>query len=378
VIVNIKAFFLGFLIVIGLFVVAAIASGVDARAGLVVGLALLVVPGIAIFKPIPALGLTHRGFSFSIAFFVGLMVTLASLGGLSENAKLKELRATDPEAYLAAISNNEDFWLKELKELAPERYHTELARVAAEREAAEREAARLKAEREAAEREAAAKRAQEQAAARQKEQEEKAEREAAERAAAAKRAQEQAAVRQKEQEEKAAAYAEKLEMEIDGLITFNPREYTDSQTSLTIGLALFSVWAQIYEDGSTLPLTDEQEALRQKFKRQVIAQQKRALPEFRDKYGPIMRKALWEHDGSAKTIGNQFATVEFISGLFATNQNIKAFQQSVSETLHLLRFKRAQYKWYKGADEYTYYDMETIPDVALVIWSENGRYRKLD
>lgn len=354
----VKLFFLKLFIIIGLFLISVIAFAVNPHAGLIIGLVLLIIPGFAVIWPIPALGLASRGFNFSIAFFVGLTATMGSFGDLDtiSKAELKELRDKDSQAYLEKIRNDENLWLKELKELAPERYAVELTRLEAQRKAEEREAARRKVETEAAERAKIEQR----------------------RAATERRRAEQAAAREKATAKKREAYVEKLRRELEGLRTFDASEYTDSQTGLTLALALFSVWATICEEGADLRLSDEEEAIRRTFKTLAEQSQMKALPVLRNAYGPIMREELWVHDASARTFGNRFSTVEFVSVLFAANRNIKQFQETVGDTLHMLRFKQVQYKWFKGASEYTYYDMESLPDDALVIWKDNGRYRIVD
>lgn len=374
---KLKIFLISCSIICCLFVVSLVVLAIDRRAGLVVGLGLLTIAGIAFFKPLSALGLTHRGFIASVAT-VGLFITLGSAGMLIEEAELMKLRETDPGAYLEKIERDQARWLRELKELAPDRYVAEQAKIDAERKAAEREAARVEAERNAAEKEAALVEAERKAAEREEAARIEAERRAAKRAEAKRLATERSAARAQEQAREAAEYVARIEREIAGLSSFDPRQYTDSQTSLVVGLGLFSFWAQIYDDGSQLSLNDQQEELRQKYKQTVIAHQRRALPIFRDNYGPILRKELWEHDASARTFGSGFTTVEFVAGFFAANRNIKEFQKSASETLRALRFKRARYKWYEDAREYQFYDMDALPDGELVIWEEDGRYRKVN
>lgn len=98
------------------------------------------------------------------------------------------------------------------------------------------------------------------------------------------------------------------------------------------------------------------------------------FPVFRDAYGPIMRKALWEADGKAKMFGNGFRIVEFVNGLFAANRNIKQAHESVSPMLIMLRFTRAEYKWFQQAREYSYFTLEPPSDGQLVDWNTNGSF----
>jgi hypothetical protein len=91
-----------------------------------------------------------------------------------------------------------------------------------------------------------------------------------------------------------------------------------------------------------------------------------------------MRNALWEADGSSRTIGAGYRTVEFVSGAFAANANIKKIHLDFRETLLKLRFTRVQYKWYKQASEYTYFTLEPPKDTDIVKWESNGRFTTLD
>ena len=77
--------FKAFILLCGLLVLAAIVWDENAYAGLVVGLIYLVVPGVAIFKPIPKIWLGHRGLNFCIAF-IGVVYILASIGILGEES----------------------------------------------------------------------------------------------------------------------------------------------------------------------------------------------------------------------------------------------------------------------------------------------------
>ena len=77
--------FKAFILLCGLFVLAAILGVGNTYNGLVVGLIYLVVPGVAIFKPIPKIWLGHRGLNFCIAF-IGVVFISASLNTLGEES----------------------------------------------------------------------------------------------------------------------------------------------------------------------------------------------------------------------------------------------------------------------------------------------------
>lgn len=284
--------------------------------GLWVGLIFLLVPLFAIFKPLPSLHLGNRGFSFSVSSFVGLTTTLASIGAESERVAA-ELRETNPTAYLEALeSRDKDKWLAELEELAPERYKKEAAKAEAKRQA--------------------------------------------------------------EQEAEIAAYIAQLDREIASIPGLQATKYTKDMRSINMGLVILAAWAAIYEDGDKLQLTEEAQAKRKQFRRAVVSKQIELLPALRDAYGSVMRKELWEADASARTIGKGYRTAEFVSVAFAANANIKKIHTDLQEHLTLLRFTRAQYKWFKQASEYSYFTIDVPKDSDIVVWEKNGRYRVLD
>lgn len=345
-----KAFLKGLGIVVALTIAGMILATVAPQVGVWIGLAFVVVPLVAVFKPLPQLHLGHRAFSASVAFFVGLMTTAASYGLMSDMQRLADLRATDPSTYLAALEGRDQTkWLSELEELDPERYAEETAKIA------EAEAAR-RAEVEGAE------------AARKAEAE----------AAAAARATEAAAERQAEQAAKVAAHIEQLDREIASIPGVQASKYTGDVTTINTGLLLIGAWALLYGEGDKLDLNDEARQKRQQFRQLLVRKQAEMLPAMRDAYGPAMRQQLWEADGSARTIGVGYRTVEFVSAAFARNANIKQIHLELRENLMMLRFTRAQYKWIKQATEFSYYDMEVPKDSDIVKWESGGRYRVLD
>ena len=50
---------------------AAIISGISLEAGRIIGIVAVVAGGIAVIKPLPQIGLGHRGFAFLFAFLIG-------------------------------------------------------------------------------------------------------------------------------------------------------------------------------------------------------------------------------------------------------------------------------------------------------------------
>lgn len=86
--------------------------------------------------------------------------------------------------------------------------------------------------------------------------------------------------------------------------------------------------------------------------------QLKELPKMRKEFCDDIGAKLWEENISVVCKGSNNTTIELVGGIYANNKNIKNSQESISETLNLLKFKRVNYKWIKHDDEYTYYDLE--------------------
>lgn len=345
-----KAFFKSVVIILGLLIVAAIATAVSPQVGMGVAVAFILAPVIALFKPIPKIGLGHRGFSAAVAFFVGLPAVLAALGMNEQATRLAELKQSDPAAYLAELkTRGQSKYLEELAEIDPERHQAELARIAAE------EAEHLAAAQAAEE----AKRAEAEALAQEQREQE------AKREADAKQA-------------KVDQYLEQLDRELASMPEVSAKKYTGSIDEINVGLILIGAWGLIYENGANLDLGPDGQKKRQRFRELLVRKQAEMFPALRDAYGPAMRTQLWEADGSARTIGAGYRTVEFVSAVFAANANIKKIHTQVYEQLLMLRFTRAQYKWFSQASEFSYYTLEPPKDTDLVKWEYGGRFRILE
>lgn len=155
-------------------------------------------------------------------------------------------------------------------------------------------------------------------------------------------------------------------------------------TGIAASLAVIESWAKTYEAGEAwavgdqFDLSEADQEKRQELRRAASRKQVEVLPRIRDIYGPVMRGELWEIDASARTIGSGFRTVEFVSFEFARNINIKKTMEGLHDSLMRLRFNQVRFKWSKHTSEYTYYDLESPKDSAIVIWGSGGQYRLLE
>lgn len=168
-------------------------------------------------------------------------------------------------------------------------------------------------------------------------------------------------------------YSERLDSALVQVNEFRASEFTSEARMIALAFGLFNEWAKVADEAPP-GLTDDQTAKRNQLLSALSSKQRQVLPVLRDAYGPAMRKALWEADGKARTIGGGYRTVEFISAAFAANRNIKKFHDDLYPTLLQMRFTRAQYKWVDANVEYSYYSMEPPEDGAVGVWNR-GSFR---
>lgn len=83
----------------------------------------------------------------------------------------------------------------------------------------------------------------------------------------------------------------------------------------------------------------------------------KAFPLYRKRFTRIMNKRLWEEDIDVEVTGKGNTVLWFTAGRFASNKQIKQFQELITNEVKTFEFKRTCYKWIKSDDEYTYYDL---------------------
>lgn len=141
--------------------------------------------------------------------------------------------------------------------------------------------------------------------------------------------------------------------------------YKESLDAIQMELVLFSAWA-INIDEASKSENQEIKSLGEKLKGKVEKIQLSEFPKLRKAYGKIVDKKLWEQNIEVETIGNTSKTIQFTGAIFASNKNKQDTQETLSELLNLLRFKKVNYKWYEYDDEYTYYELDTPKDNAIM------------
>lgn len=96
--------------------------------------------------------------------------------------------------------------------------------------------------------------------------------------------------------------------------------------------------------------------------------QQRVLPGLRLAFRKRADEMLWEHDVDVSVSGNGNTIVTFTGAMFAANANIKAVQTQLDDVAERLRFRQTRFRWYKEADEYTYFEIDAPPDGRLTLF----------
>lgn len=146
---------------------------------------------------------------------------------------------------------------------------------------------------------------------------------------------------------------------------FNSEGYGGTVSSVQVEVALFAIWQQIIDKAQSGD-DEENKQLGSSLKKKVVSLQLKEFPKMRMKYAQAIKEILWEHDVYVTIQGSKNEILNLTGAYFAANKNIKEIQTSINEVVNIFRFKQVTYRWYKGADEYTFYTLETPSDNSLV------------
>ncbi|PJJ62489.1 hypothetical protein [Chryseobacterium geocarposphaerae] len=138
----------------------------------------------------------------------------------------------------------------------------------------------------------------------------------------------------------------------------------ESITALQMDLVLFSAYSTIIKEGEDSD-DIETKKLAKKLKEKVQNLQKSGFPKLRKRYTEIVKNLMWENDIDVYS-SNGGDVLNVTGGIFVTNKNIKQIQETIDENMQLFRFKQVRYRWYKGSDEFTYYDISPPKDTEPV------------
>jgi hypothetical protein len=145
-------------------------------------------------------------------------------------------------------------------------------------------------------------------------------------------------------------------------------KFGDSLDSVQFVLGQIERWATLYRQGSAaFTLMGKDEKVRHEFKAALADMQAKVFPMLRDKYGPAAREKLWIANGSARTFGSGYRTVEFVASAFVLNRNIAEIQEKAFPLLMKLRFTSAIYRWAEGQSG-TQYKLTPPSDRAVGTW----------
>lgn len=138
----------------------------------------------------------------------------------------------------------------------------------------------------------------------------------------------------------------------------------NSAQEFTIAVALFKAYAITINENKNNK-DKEIQNLVSELENKVTKSQIKNFPKLRKAYFEFIKDKLWENDIIVSLSGRNNTTLSFTGGYFAANKNIATTQESLNEMLNYLHFKRTEYRWYKGEDEFTYYTIKSDNDSEI-------------
>lgn len=155
----------------------------------------------------------------------------------------------------------------------------------------------------------------------------------------------------------------RIQREIDGLAKFNGATYRDSSTGLLLEANLFKAYGDMIKEAKASKNKYIQE-LGKQFETKVSQLQTKEFPLLRKAFVKLTADTLWANNIEVEAVGSR--TIQFTGSTFASNKNKQDAYVAIADTLELLRFSRANFKWYSGDDEYTYWNIESPSDSKVV------------
>lgn len=150
---------------------------------------------------------------------------------------------------------------------------------------------------------------------------------------------------------------------------YDNSSYQGTIESVQMGLILYGVYANIIKEGKDSP-DEENKKLADQLQKKVTARQVKEFPVLRKNYAKVAAEKLWESNIYMTTSGGNNSIVNLSGGLFASNKNIAETQKTLLEIFTQFRFKEIRYRWYKEADEFTYYKIDSPKDSDPVDFSK--------
>jgi hypothetical protein len=100
--------------------------------------------------------------------------------------------------------------------------------------------------------------------------------------------------------------------------------------------------------------------------RKTSALQIKQFPIMRKEYTKLVDQTMWEYNIDVYSKWTWNWTIEFVWWYFANNKNKLDTYSTLKEMLKLLRFDRANFKWYEYDDNYTYWEVWGITDNKVI------------
>lgn len=135
--------------------------------------------------------------------------------------------------------------------------------------------------------------------------------------------------------------------------------------TVSFKLAYMVNFSEVYKRGLDMELTPEQIADREQFGDELSRFQRQYFPRLRDSFGPALRREVWIDNGSARTRGEGYRTLDLYSPAFFSNRNIQDVMDEISQVLRAFRFNRVEFRAYEGQREYTWYEVRSLNDGDL-------------
>ena len=143
-------------------------------------------------------------------------------------------------------------------------------------------------------------------------------------------------------------------------------------------VSLFDESAKLYNNGTALGLTPEQEAIRVNFGTQLSQKQSAIYPKLREAFAEELGKRLWRQDYKVTAYNcqnNHRRQCLSVTGFrLSANSSKQDMHQSLAEQLAQLRFTGAYYKAYSGDNDEYGWTLANIPADGDIAYLQNGRY----
>jgi len=157
-------------------------------------------------------------------------------------------------------------------------------------------------------------------------------------------------------------YISTLKEDSAQLFSFKYKDYMDSNDKILHAASFYDNIANDISQKITFKETIRMKRLRNKIRDRLLMLQIKSFPILRKKFAQNMASIMWEHDVYVTSSGSKNTTLNISGGIYAANSNIQQNQNIIENSVSTMRFKRVSYRWYKGAEESTYYKIQTISD----------------